>query len=105
GFRLELVVAQPERLPRPEQRSPAKQSYADPVVRVRSIKRVGNLLLVDPNIRIKLVRLEYMIEASRWLKPSIRQLVRLLATCVPANIRHRPGVQHQAANALLCQDL
>ena len=57
-FGFEFVVAEPERLSRPEQGTAAEEAHSNPVVGVLGIVSVRNFLFVDPGVGIELVGLK-----------------------------------------------
>ena len=65
---LELVVAQPEGLGRPEERSSSEEPHANPVVGFLRVVSVGDFLFVDPGIGVELVCLKDMFKPPRSIE-------------------------------------
>ena len=61
-FCLELVVAEPEGLPRPEEGPSAEEAHAHPIVWALLREGVGYLLLIDPDVCVVLTGLEDVLE-------------------------------------------
>src|SRR5271156_2966902 len=101
----ELVVAQTERLPRPEQGPATEQTDTHPVVWCGRIEGIRNLLLIHPDVCVELAGLEDVLEPPRWFEAAIGKLVCWLALGISGYVCHGACVQHQAVDALLGQDL
>ncbi len=104
GLALEFIVAEPERLPRPKERTAPKQPHSHPVIRMLRVIGIRNFLFVDPGIGIELVRLKDMGQAPRLLEPAKGQGIGRLHLRVLVNIRDRARIEHQARNAFFGQN-
>ena len=101
---LELEIAQAKRLPRPEERSPAEQAHAHPVVGLRGVVRVGVFLFVHPLVRVELVGLIDVAQAARFVEAAPGQFMRRFGDTVLLVVGFGAGVEHQAGDALFGQD-
>ena len=57
-FGFEFVIAQTERLTRPEERATAEEPHPHPVIGMCRVVGVGNLLFVDPGVGVEFVGLK-----------------------------------------------
>ena len=91
---LELVIAQPERLPRPEERPSSEHPYPHPVVGLLRLVGVGNFLLVHPGIGVELVGLKDMGQLARLLEAAKGKLRGWARLRVLVRVQHWPRVEH-----------
>ncbi len=105
GLRFELIIAEAEGLPRPEKRASAEEPNPHPVVRIPGIVSVRNFLLVDPGVRVVLVRLKDMRQDAGLFEAAERQRIRRLDFSVFARIGDRPRVEHHAGDAFFGENL
>ena len=105
GFGFELVIAEPERGARPEERAASEEAHAHPVVWVLRIVGVGNFFFVDPGVGVELVGLKDVGELAGLFESAKGKRGDGLDLGVFVNVGDRAGVEHEAGDAFLGEDL
>jgi hypothetical protein len=101
---LELVIAETEGLPRPEEGAAAEEAHAHPIIGLAGGVGVGDFLFVDPGVGVESVRLEDVRQPPGLFESAPWQGVCRADFGVFVNVGDGAGIEDEAGDAFLSEN-